>query len=238
MDENYGNVFWNNYQLSTEPASNNSTEVQPEPSEVPVVEIQPQQNEELKIKKKNDFTAEDRERIVKRARKVGHIKAAAENGTSWQAVRSWMKEEENQKSAVHNKKLTEKEIAALLKRADEVGPKQAAKEFGVTGNAIGGYRRGARLKAARASISIKPEKVSRKNPVVTPKLSARAETEKPIEKKAAVATQPKRTEAPKATGLITTNLELENAMLREKNAQLTEQIAKLKSMVSDIAKMV
>ena len=42
----------------------------------------------VKKKGKKDFTREERDMIIERARKVGHIRAAKEAGASWHAVAS------------------------------------------------------------------------------------------------------------------------------------------------------
>ena len=190
------------------------------------------QRSKLAAKKKGtkDFTQEERARIIKRARKVGYIRAAKEAGASWQAVASWIRADDNSKAAGirRNKKFNSKEIALILARTEEVGARQAAKEFGTTGNAIGGWKRAAKLKAEKPtqSLKVKPSQTQQNEAVLKNK---RGRGKKEITATTASIAQ---------TSNITNNLELENAMLREKNAQLMQQVEKLKSMVANIAKMV
>ena len=197
-----------------------------------VVPVYGLQRSKPAVKKKGtkDFTPEERDRIIKRARKIGHIRAAKEIGASWQAVASWIRADDNSKAAGirRNKKFNPKEIALILARTEEVGARQAAKEFGTTGNAIGGWKRAAKLKAAKPATVKKP--ATSKDATGTEAIAstvARARSGK--KRKEITMTQ---------TDNITNSLELENAMLREKNAQLMQQVEKLKAMVADIAKMV
>ena len=190
------------------------------------------QKDKPAVKKKGtkDFTPEERDRIIKRARKIGHIRAAKEAGASWQAVASWIRADDNSKAAGirKNKKFTPKEIALILARTEEVGARQAAKEFGTTGNAIGGWKRAAKLKAAKPATVKKP--TTSKDATGTEAVaSAVAIARRGKRRKKITITQ---------TDNITNSLELENTLLREKNAQLMQQVEKLKAMVADIAKMV
>ena len=202
-----------------------------------------------KKKTTKDFTPEERKLIIKRAKRAGSVKAAREYNTTWQAIEAWIRAEAANKNAKSNhtrikKKFTRKEIKAILAKADEVGEKQAAEQFGTTTSAIGGWKKAAmsaKQKAAQATTQ-KASKSSASS--ASPASPAKPKTAKKStvnnqKQKAVTATAPK---APKAKSAGSSesklSLELENAMLKERNAQLVQQVEKLKAMVADIAKMV
>jgi hypothetical protein len=123
---------------------------------------------------------------------------------------------------------TEEQRAVMLRRAEEVGVRTAAEEFGVTWQVIAQMKRRAAEEAnpekKKASEKKRAEKKARK--ASEKKAGEKAESVKKKEKQEAVMTT-----APERP---TTELEIENAFLREQVAELTEKVEKLKKALADL----
>ena len=206
-----------------------------------------------------DFTPEEREVITNRAKQVGSRKAAAEFGTTWQAIEAWLRASKPRKpkaakapkedgrrkpkkvqAAEPGKKFTPEEVAAILARSDVVGAKQAAEEFGTTSYAIGGWRKAARMREnVKAASAPKPTqaKAAKETPAPAAKVDGRRKRH--VEAAAPVApvapAKPVESAKPAARS---TSLEVENALLKDKVESLTQQLEKLRSVVAQMAQYV
>ena len=206
-----------------------------------------QEKEEDNMKKTNDFTPEEREAIVARAREIGAVKAAQEAGTNHYVVAGWMKKKPTaiiperdslpEKVTVtpgqnglpakrdNPKDYTPEERKIIVAKADEVGNPPVKAAYGFKSNyVIHDWRRALARQAKRAE-----------------KEAAKAQTQaiKPVDKTSLLDKTviiPEAPEVPKTPPSPVANypLEVEVILLREKVADLTRQIERMRTVVSTL----
>ncbi len=202
---------------------------------------------ETKGKKKSakDFTPEEKAAILARAERIEFSRVAKEFGTTWQtvsAIRKQAKKEATQKVDTEAKKIkvqveeksaptkkplptgnkrsrdfTAEEKIKILQRAAEIGLSKAAREAGISRWVLMQWERKALAQNPDIQLNIKHSKRGRVS-----KVNQVTET----------SNKPLGTEKTEKTN---DNLEIENAILREKVAALTEQLEKLRAAVANLA---
>ena len=200
-----------------------------------------QEKEDDTMKKTKDFTPEERDAIVARAKEIGAVEAAKEVGTSYQVIAGWMKRQKKTEIILQRDGIPEKatvipgrdglpekrenlndytpeERKMIVAKADEVGNPLVKAAYGFKNNyVIHDWRRSLVRQAKRA------EKMAAQTIKTTDKTSPQDKTvvipEAPITLPSPVASYP---------------LEVEVILLREKVADLTRQIERLRSVVSSL----
>ena len=128
---------------------------------------------------------------------------------------------------------TEEQKAAMVARAEEIGVRAAAKEYGVAWQVVAQFRRRAAEAAqaaagepkAAAGKKVPVKKKAKNSAVKEVQKTAVQDAVKNVEKEsAAAAKKPDEAEA----------LRVENAVLREQVASLTEQVARLKKALAEL----
>ena len=140
------------------------------------------------------------------------------------------------------------DVPALLARVDEIGGKAAAIEYGITHNAIGGYRRAARIKMGLIKSHGKSQSAT--TATVSPTVDNEAECVN--DNPSAMFSDPPGTTSPVGSNpdvevgveeaRIETGLEagpipwqFEKSLLEKKIVQLTNQVQKLKAVIHELA---
>ena len=194
-----------------------------------------------KKKSAKDFTPEEKAAILARAERIEFSRVAKEFGTTWQtvsAIRKQAKKEATQKvdteakkikveekakpnpqpSATGNKRskdFTAEDKLKVLQRAAEIGLSRAAREASISRWVLMQWEKKAIAQNPDLQLNIKHSKRSKPSSV----------------KQAVEPKQPVVAVAVKTND----NLEVENAILKEKVAALTEQLEKLRAAVANLA---
>ena len=205
-----------------------------------------QEKEEDNMKKTNDFTPEEREVIVARAREIGAVKAAKEAGTNHYVVAGWMKKKPTtiipERDSLPEKvtvtpgqnglpvkrdkpqDYTPEERKIIVAKADEVGNPPVKAAYGFKNNyVIHDWRRALARQAKRA------EKETAKAQTQVIKKPVAADEPSLPDKTVAIPEVPE-TPSPVANY----PLEVEVILLREKVADLTRQIERMRTVVSTL----
>ena len=199
----------------------------------------PVETKELR-KSAKDFTPEEKLAILARAERIEFSRVAKEFGTTWQtvsAIKREAKKEASKKVETEIKKVKAEEKPApvqptvatvnkrsrdftaeakikVLQRAGEIGFSRAAREAGISRWVLMQWERKALAQNPDLKLNIKHSKRNKTIPQVQ---------------------QPVENNQPVAVVKANDNLEVENAILKEKVAALTEQLEKLRAAVSKLA---
>ena len=233
-----------------DPANNEGTNIAEAPVENNAPETPAPVTDEVQptaIKKSNkDFTPEERKAILARAAKVDLARAAKEFNTSWQAIAALQKAEQRaklkakQKPAAKVKKaktaktaaatkvikksgeFSQKEKDAILAKARVHGFREVAAEYGTNWQTLASWNK------QQKNMTASEDKAKVKN---------RSRAKKAVEGAAvsvAAASKPE-VSVGKSKNMSAEELEIENAILKEKLAILTQQVEKLRIAVGSLA---
>ena len=208
-----------------------------------------QEKEEDNMKKTKDFTPEEREAIVARAKEIGAVEAAKEAGTNHHVIAGWMKNQKKQtaiisqrdgipeKAAVipgqnglpakrdNPRDYTPEERKMIVAKADEVGNPPVKAAYGFNNNyVIHDWRRSLIRQAKRAE----KETAKAQTQAIKP-----ADKTSPQDKTVIIPEAPEVPQTPPSP-VANYPLEVEVILLREKVADLTRQIERLRSVVSTL----
>ena len=203
------------------------------------------------MKKTKDFTPEERDAIVARAKEIGAVEAAKEVGTSYQVIAGWMKPQKKteeitpqrdgvpEKAAVipgqnglpakrdNPRDYTPEERKMIVAKADEVGNPPVKAAYGFNNNYI--------IHDWRRSLMRQAKRIEKETAKAQTQATQPAD-ETSSQDKTVVIPEVSSQEAPITLPSPVANypLEVEVILLREKVADLTRQIERLRSVVSTL----
>ena len=197
-----------------------------------------QEKEDDTMKKTKDFTPEERDAIVARAKEIGAVEAAKEAGTNHHVIAGWMKRQKktaNEEIIPGRDGLPEKrgnpndytpeERKLLVEKAAEVGNSKVKNVYGLKGYNLHDWGKVLKQQAAKAKPKPEkqtlPEKPASEHPVSKEPVPERPVPERPLSKQS--------TPEHPDTGYPP---EVEVILLREKVADLTKQIERLRSVIA------
>ena len=223
----------------------------------PVKELKPENTENKPNRYSEDFTEEEKNAVIERAKKVGYTKAAREFNTTRWVILNWI-----DSSVKKRKTFTTEEIEKIVARSYEVGMRQAARETGATRQRIKNWRNEIQLRLATQGSNNNIEEVED----VKVK-NVKAKKSKPTQAKTRIKPEPmpepeiiyeepaeednntyedvseyyydedfeeSESESVVEVDPRSVEIEIENAILRQKIADMTAHINKLKGVVVNL----
>ena len=223
----------------------------------PVKELKPETTENKTNRYSEDFTEEEKNAVIERAKKVGYTKAAREFNTTRWVILNWI-----DSSVKKRKTFTTEEIEKIVARSYEVGMRQAARETGATRQRIKNWRNEIQLRLATQGSNNNIEEVE---DVKVKKVKAKKS--KPTQAKTRIKPEPmpepeiiyeepaeednntyedvseyyydedfeeSESESVVEVDPRSVEIEIENAILRQKIADMTAHINKLKGVVVNL----